>query len=79
MKTVILLGDHNHEGVQYYAGQSLALEDADADWLVDAVLGQRVETAKAAEKLPDTVEYAAAQDIKAAKGSKSVLKSDGNN
>ena len=51
MIEVTLVQNHTHEGKQYYAGQTVSLPEEDADWLVKAVIGTRVETRKQVEKI----------------------------
>ncbi len=51
MKTVTLFVDHKHGDTQYYAGQSVPLPDADAEWLADAIVQTRVELREKAVKV----------------------------
>lgn len=49
MRKVKLLSPHTHLGVSYNAGQEIEMDDADAVWYNEAVIGQREQAASIAD------------------------------
>ena len=57
MRTITLVTNHTHAGVQYYPGQQLMLPEEDAELLANMVVRYREELAAQASLIPGSPEY----------------------
>jgi hypothetical protein len=57
MRIVKLLQPHNHAGVDYQIGDEIELTDAQAEWLINSYIEQRIQIRELAKHTPETVEW----------------------